>query len=205
MCNHQSFIRCPLLLHIVDFLLLFFNMSPGVWYLICGLSYLGIIQAASLPATPSLNIDQQSPSNDIFPLVFLNESHTNGSLSAFDPAINGIRCFSDYPESATMQPMIMDDYYEALEQILTYQMAMVPQQLHLHPMPHKRVASHETCKMTVASRVSTPITKPNFQLIFFAHVAALIVKMCMTEERRFLGGNAELWERSVVFAVGNTR
>ena len=34
---------------------------------------------------------------------------------------------------------------------------------------------------------------PAFQLVFLAHVAALVVRRCVTEETQYRGGYVEIW------------
>lgn len=137
--------------------------------------------------------------------TFFNAPLTNTSLHALDPAILSIGCFSDIPRPLPLQRIIVDDYYEAVDNILTHESVMIPHSMHLPPRQQIILSQHDSCKIVLVSPDRLTVT-PRFQLIFTAHVAAIVVQRCVTEEKRYWGGWARLWRgTSAGLAVVNPR
>ena len=87
----------------------------------------------------------------------------------------------------------MANYYEAVQKILVRRDAMVP-----NPYPPfaqtiwngGAAGTEDVCFIVLINRKSR-VTDP-FPIITVAHVAAVIARMCVTQEYGFLGGFASL-------------
>ena len=149
-----------------------------------------------------LTLDDPQLLEELFLISSNNDTWTNSSLSAYDPSIKSIKCLSDRPGTERWQRILVDDYFEAVEKILLLDQAMTfkIQRLPLGSLP---VAEHDTARIAWVSLVTIPVVTPRFQPVFLAHVSALIVRECVTNEKRFLGGAAVLWTTGLGLMVAN--
>lgn len=180
------------------------------YYLFCVLGSIGVVITAPPVFQPSrAQAITSSPlvldANPVwkgFDRLTANVSYANASsLGALDPAISFIRCGSQTSQPEHYQPILMDDYYNALEQILAADSAMEPRTTLLLPGERHSIVS-DTCAIILETR-SGPFTPPLYPGVFIAHVAAMVVKRCVTEETAFLGGVALLWNRRAALYVVN--
>lgn len=111
------------------------------------------------------------------------------SLNA-SAALLEITCRSSVP-STHYARILVGDYYEAVDQILTRVDAMIPKQWVLgRDVSHQLTWRSGTCSVLFCARTLT-ITQ-SFPIILAAHMAALVVKQCVTEATGYRGGWAQL-------------
>lgn len=101
-----------------------------------------------------------------------------------------VRCFPS-TASSLYPRVVVDDYYEAVDQILTRHDAMIPRQWILGPEPWQTVV-WESGRCRIGLSASTLIRTPEFPIILAAHMAALVAKECVTEATSYVGGTAWL-------------
>lgn len=146
---------------------------------------------------------------DIDLLTILNETSSNPASESLastylhlDPRINRISCLADKPRSNKRQRIIPEDYKDALYSILTMPDAMQNQYFDFVRGKVKQGWRSESCDISMsAMKTCTPEA---FPIILVAHVAALIVKQCMTQEKGYLGGGGTMFgDCTVTFIVRN--
>ena len=92
-----------------------------------------------------------------------------------------------------IRPVIVGDYFLAVQQIMVMRGSMIPQTWNLGP-----AASVQWVKNNVhiALQVPWPPDGRVFQPIFIAHAAALIAEKCLTLPFGYLGGQVDLYPGS---------
>ena len=116
-----------------------------------------------------------------------------------------IDCFN---KGRDFSPTSLFSYYEAVQQILLMNDAMVPRQFFLGPKAEDQwkwsAGSGEYVhKCTITFANLQPLLTDKFPIVLVAHVAALITDKCVTEEERFMGGWASAGPGRGVVAVSN--
>lgn len=89
------------------------------------------------------------------------------------------------PPQRRYNPVVVDDYLENLENIISRPTAMIVRTWNLGPMG-KLVYIHKGCR--IGLQVPYPPSPIQFPRIYVAHLASVIAKQCLTEEKGFLGG-----------------
>lgn len=191
-------------------------------YLIC---YIGAIFAAALadqPIEAQANADQLLNLDEISLLEeplsdFTRRSDMNATVGALDPAISRITCYHDAPAAikARLQRMVIGDYHEAVDFLLTSDNAMDVRKINVYYSAGTRFAQYETASIGLhfdpQGIVPPPprtayTTTPSHQRILFARIAALVVQRCVTEDTEYLGGFASLWGNSRFYlSIDNPR
>ena len=117
-----------------------------------------------------------------------------------------VTCFDDVPD---LKPINMANYFEAVQQILIRDDALVPRQFYLGPSPNDkwkwvggRDSDDEQCLVVLANEL--PLLTDLFPIILVAHVAAQIAESCITAGKGYKGGYAHPGPHRGVVVVGNT-
>lgn len=133
------------------------------------------------------------------------DSKLNASfLNASDPTIV---CFD---KIRGVRSINMANYFEAVQQILIRDDAIVPRQFNLGPSLDRQFNwlggptgdEHET---VIVLSYTQPLLTALFPIILVAHVAALIANECITEAKGYAGGWASLGPTRGSVGVGNVR
>lgn len=165
---------------------------------------IGVTVAASPDAQPTISQTDTSPALDAWDIMIAHELlstsfNVSPSSMHLDPRIVRITCNADSPGSHTLRPMFWYDYYRVIQQILTMDLAMKNRYVDFPTGPAKPRWRQQTAEIYLYSlRKASP---PPFPMVFVAHVAALIAKRCMTEEKKALGGVAKMFGDSTVMFV----
>ena len=139
------------------------------------------------------------PSESLLSNVKLNAS------SLLNVSAIKIDCFNVGRE---FRPTSLFSFYEAVQQILLRNDAMVPRQFFLGPKSEDQwkwaAGSGEYVhKCTITFANLRPLLTDKFPIILVAHIAALITDKCVTEEEKFMGGWASAGPGRGVVAVSN--
>ena len=143
--------------------------------------------------------DTVTPSESLLSNVKLNAS------SFLNVSAIKIDCFN---MGGDLGPTSLFSYYEAVQQILLRDDAMVPRQFFLGPKAedqwHWSAGSGEYVhKCTITFANLQPLLTEKFPIVLVAHIAALITDKCVTEEEKFMGGWASAGSGRGVVAVSN--
>lgn len=102
------------------------------------------------------------------------------------------------------RPILMDDYYQAVQQILIRDDALLPQHFRLGPEGSVRQDYYwQGGQAAIALFSGQPLRTDAFPIIVVAHVAALIADKCVTEAEGYLGGYARVGPNRGSVGVGN--
>ena len=155
--------------------------------------FTAIISAASTGPRPEVSaldplendILAAGPSNQTLHL----SPHSIQPLNASDDLLD-ITCRASVP-SAHYARIAVTDYYAAVDQILTRDDAMVPKQWVLGRDPsHQLSWTSGTCLLLLCARAQT--MTQSIPIVLAAHMAALVVRRCVTEATGYRGGWARL-------------
>ena len=108
------------------------------------------------------------------------------------------------PKTRGYRPIPIDDYYQAVQQILIRDDALLPQHFRLGPEGSVRQDYYwQGGQAAIAFFSSQPLRTDAFPIISVAHVAALIADKCVTEAQDYLGGYARVGPNRGTVGVGN--
>lgn len=147
------------------------------------------IYAATLPKQSS-GLWTNALEDEFLPTV--NSNASLGLVANASSLLNAseffIECLTGPP---TRQPIPMADYYEAVQQILTRDDALVPRRFDLGPTFDKqfRWRGGQSVILFFDHR---PLLTDAIPIIVVAHVAALISNDCITGARGYNGGLAQI-------------
>ena len=106
--------------------------------------------------------------------------------------------------SRAYRPVLMTDYYQAVQQILIRDDALLPQHFRLGPEGSRRQDYYWRGGQTaIAFFNGQPLRTDAFPIILVAHIAALIADACVTEAQGYLGGYARIGPNRGTVGVGN--
>ena len=158
------------------------------------LSLLGplITISAALPTLQTLNTSLDLLENDILAKKSSNNTVRidSNAFPALNVSNNGIdiHCF---PSRSPLEMVVMDDYHEAVDQILIREDAMIPREWILGPADTQQVQWRQgPCRIVLMA--GTFVRTPPFPVILAAHLAAVVAKECITAAHGFRGGIATL-------------
>lgn len=160
-----------------------------------GLSYLTTTICAISSALQTENPSLVSLESDIL----ARGSSKNDSLHLNPdnfPAFNASTFLIEVTCSPSTDPtryprVVVDDYYEAVDQILTREDAMVPRQWVLGPHVWQTLV-WQSGRCRIGLGATTLMRTRAFPIILAAHMAALVAKECVTEAKGYAGGTAQL-------------
>ncbi|CAD6592205.1 MAG: hypothetical protein ASARMPREDX12_005884 [Alectoria sarmentosa] len=126
---------------------------------------------------------------------FLNAS--NPTIVCFD-TIRGVKSIN------------MANYFEAVQQVLIRDDAIVPRQFNLGPTRDRQFnwlggPTGDKHEAVIVLSYTEPLLTALFPIILVAHVAALIANECITEAKGYAGGWASLGPTRGSVGVGNVR
>ena len=102
------------------------------------------------------------------------------------------------------RPILISDYYQAVQQILIRDDALLPQHFRLGPEGSVRQDYYwQGGQAAIAFFNRQPLRTDAFPIIAVAHVAALIADNCVTEAQGYLGGYARVGPNRGTVGVGN--
>ena len=146
-----------------------------------------------------------SSDNPITPSQSLLSSVKLNASSFLNVSAIRIECFNIGPD---FSPTSLFSYYEAVQQILLRDDALVPRQFFLGPKAEDKWiwsagSGQFVHKCTITFANLQPLLTDKFPIVLVAHVAALITDKCVTEAEDFMGGWASAGPGRGVVAVSN--
>ena len=163
------------------------------------------VRTMTATATPyqSSDVWDEALRNIVLPNTDSNT--TLGFVLDASPLLNtsgfAITCL---PKTRTYRPILMTDYYQAVQQILIRDDALLPQHFRLGPEGSVRQDYYwQGGQAAIAFFSSQPLRTDAFPIIAVAHVAALIAHKCITEAEGELGGYARVGPNRGTVGVGN--
>ena len=191
--------------HAFPFVQQFFRIICNMYTSILTLALVYPVRTMTATATPyqSSDVWAEALQGIVFPNT--NSNITLGLVLDASPLLNSsalkITCLAT---SRAYRPILMADYYEAVQQILIRDDALLPQHFRLGPEGSERQDYHwQGGQAAIAFFSGQPLRTDAFPIVLVAHVAALIADTCITEARGYLGGYARIGPNKGTVGVGN--
>ena len=153
----------------------------------------------------------QAQSNSL-PLDLLSQINTTRSTvqnnaSSLDASDIVISCLDQVPG---FLPVIMANYYAAVQQILILEDALESRQYYLGPSREMRWewaggTTRDDHRCTIVLFNKEPLLTDAFPLVLIAHVGAMIADRCITRVRGYSGGWASAGTGRGIVAVMNSK
>ena len=163
------------------------------------------VRTVTATATPYQSSDVWSEAlrGVVFP--YTSSNTTLGLVLGESPLLNGselkMTCLAT---TRGYRPILLTDYYQAVQQILIRDDALLPQHFRLGPEGSERQDYHwQGGQAAIAFFSGQPLRTDALPIILVAHVAALIADTCVTEARGYLGGYARIGPKKGTVGVGN--
>ncbi|KAM0805894.1 hypothetical protein BDR22DRAFT_816765 [Usnea florida] len=169
------------------------------------LALLHTVRTMTATAVPYQSSDVWSEALQGVVLPNTSSNTTLGLVLGESPLLNAsemkITCLAT---TRAYRPILINDYYQAVQQILIRDDALLPQHFRLGPEGSERQDYHwQGGQAIIAFFSSQALRTDAFPIILVAHVAALIADTCVTTARGYLGGYARIGPNRGSVGVGN--
>ena len=163
------------------------------------------VRTMTATATPYQSSDVWAEALQGIVLPNTNSNTTLGLALDASPLLNAsglaVTCLA---KTRAYRPILVTDYYQAVQQILIRDDALLPQHFRLGPEGSVRQDYYwQGGQAAIAFFSSQPLRTDAFPIIVVAHVAALIADNCVTEAQGHLGGYARIGPNRGTVGVGN--